>query len=235
MKENPYLFPIPDYKYDLLDTFIGCLRTDREDKMYSTVVCDIHGVCLGLVYSNRESIRVAFAEKRGVYWSRSRASLWRKGDTSGMHQDLIRLGYDCDRDALRFTIVQRGEPPSFCHLMTKTCWGEEIGVAKLEQMLKDRKQAAPEGSYTKRLFDDSDLLRKKLLEEVQELVEATDPDHVAAEAADVLYFMMTRCVAAGVGMKEIEEHLEKRSYKVTRRPGNAKDWRTVDAEAVREP
>jgi phosphoribosyl-ATP pyrophosphohydrolase/phosphoribosyl-AMP cyclohydrolase/histidinol dehydrogenase len=60
------------------------------------------------------------------------------------------------------------------------------------------------GSYTKRLFDDPNLLQKKLLEEVQELVEATEPDHVAAEAADVLYFMMTRCVAAGVGLREIE-------------------------------
>jgi hypothetical protein len=43
-----------------------------------------------------------------------------------------------------------------------------------------------------------------LLLQVQELVEATEPDHVAAEAADVLYFMMTRCVAAGVGLREIE-------------------------------
>jgi phosphoribosyl-ATP pyrophosphohydrolase/phosphoribosyl-AMP cyclohydrolase/histidinol dehydrogenase len=68
---------------------------------------------------------------------------------------------------------------------------------------------------------------------VQELVEAEEPDHVAAEAADVLYFTMTRCVAAGVGLREIEQHLDKRTYKVTRRPGNAKEWRTKNAEEVR--
>lgn len=58
--------------------------------------------------------------------------------------------------------------------------------------LKARKKSAPEGSYTKRLFDDPDLLRKKLLEEAQELIEAQTPDEVASEAADVLYFAMVR-------------------------------------------
>jgi phosphoribosyl-ATP pyrophosphohydrolase/phosphoribosyl-AMP cyclohydrolase/histidinol dehydrogenase len=76
------------------------------------------------------------------------------------------------------------------------------------------------------------MLRKKMLEEVQELVEAEDPDHVAAEAADVIYFVMTRCVAAGVGIREIEKHLDKRSAKITRRPGLTKDWRTADAETI---
>ena len=55
---------------------------------------------------------------------------------------------------------------------------------------------------------------------------------MAAEAADVLYFTMTRCVAAGVGLTEIEQHLDKRTHKVTRRPGNAKEWRTKNAEEV---
>jgi phosphoribosyl-ATP pyrophosphohydrolase/phosphoribosyl-AMP cyclohydrolase/histidinol dehydrogenase len=91
-----------------------------------------------------------------------------------------------------------------------------------------------QGSYTKRLFDDPDLLRRKLLEEVQELVEAEEPDHIAAEAADVLYFTLTRCVAAGVGLSDIERHLDQRTLKVTRRPGNAKAWRTQAAEAVSE-
>mmetsp|Transcript_5252 Transcript_5252/g.8507 ORF Transcript_5252/g.8507 Transcript_5252/m.8507 type:complete len:237 (+) Transcript_5252:937-1647(+) len=183
--------------------------------MYSTVVCDEYGVCLGLVYSSKESIRAAFLERKGIYWSRSRDSLWRKGDTSGMFQELLHMTYDCDRDALQFIVIQHGNPAAFCHLMRRTCWGPENGVRKLESMLKERKISAPEGSYTKRLFNDSDLLRKKLLEEVQEVVEAEEPDHVAAEAADVMYFLMTRCVAAGVGLRDIEKHLDKRSFKVT--------------------
>ena len=200
--------------FDFMDVFIACLKTDRPDQMYSTVVCDEHGVCLGLVYSNKESLRAAFLEQRGIYWSRSRGSLWRKGDSSGMHQQLLEMRADCDADALRFTVVQHGSPPAFCHLLTRTCWGAERGVQKLEHLLRERRQSAPSGSYTKRLFDDPDLLRKKLLEEVQELVEAYDPEHIAAEAADVMYFLMTRCVAAGVGLRDIERHLDLRSHKV---------------------
>lgn len=219
---------------DYVDAFIACLVTDRPDGMYSTVVCDDHGVCLGLVYSNKASIRAAFIERKGIYWSRSRNSLWRKGDSSGMFQELLGMSYDCDRDALRFQVVQHGNPPSFCHLMTKTCWGQEKGLQKLEALMVDRKKSAPVGSYTKRLFDDPDLLRKKLLEEVQELVEAEDQDHVAAEAADVIYFVMARCASAGVGIRDVERHLDQRSLKISRRLGNAKAWRTMDAEKVLE-
>lgn len=201
--------------FDFLDAFIGCLKTDRLDGMYSTVVCDEVGICLGLVYSTKESIRAAFIEKKGIYWSRSRRSLWRKGDTSGMYQELLEMKYDCDGDALRYIVIQHGNPSSFCHLMTRSCWGNEKGFQKLENMLKDRKLYAPEGSYTKRLFNDSDLLRKKLLEEVQELVEANEHEHIASEAADVMYFMMTRCVAAGVSIKDIERNLDKKSFKVS--------------------
>ena len=217
---------------DVVGAFIACLRTDRPDGLYTTVVCDEHDVCLGLVYSNEQSIRTAISERKGVYWSRSRGGLWRKGDSSGMHQSLLSIKFDCDGDAMRFSVVQHGEPPAFCHLMTKTCWGPVHGLPHLEEVLIERRKSAPAGSYTKRLFDDADLLQKKLLEEVQELIEATDPDHVAAEAADVMYFMMTRCVAAGVGLRDIERHLDKRALKVTRRPGNAKAWRSENATNI---
>lgn len=102
----------------------------------------------------------------------------------------------------------------------------------LEHVLQDRLINATPGSYTQRLFQDSSLLRQKLLEEVQELIEAETADHIAAEAADVIYFLMTRCVQAGVGIADIEHHLDLRSRKISRRPGNAKDWRTKDAEAA---
>jgi len=228
----PYQSEISRNFVDLLGAFIGCLRSDRPDGLFTSVVCDEIGVCLGLVYSNEESIRTAILERKGIYWSRSRGGLWRKGDTSGMHQDLLSLKYDCDRDALRFSVVQHGDPAAFCHLLTRTCWGPESGLQKLESTLRDRKRDAPPGSYTKKLFEDPSMLRKKMLEEVQELVEAEEPDHIAAEAADVLYFVMTRCVAAGVGLSDIERHLEKRSSKVTRRPGLPKDWRTAEAESI---
>ena len=215
---------------DILGVYISCLRTDRPDGLYTTVVCDEMGVCLGLVYSNKQSIRHSIISGRGTYWSRSRGGLWKKGETSGAIQSLIDIAYDCDGDALRYRVIQQGNPPAFCHLNTRTCWGEARGLQHLQSTLQSRLANAPTGSYTKRLFDDPSLLRKKLLEEVQELVEAEESDHIAAEAADVTYFMMVRCIAGGVGLSDIERHLDKRSVKVSRRPGNAKAWRTADAE-----
>ena len=59
-------------------------------------------------------------ERRGIYWSRSRNSLWTKGETSGATQDLLRVELDCDRDALRFVVRQHGS--GFCHTGTPGCW-----------------------------------------------------------------------------------------------------------------
>lgn len=60
------------------------------------------------------------------------------------------------------------------------------------------------------------------MEEAEELCEAKDQDHVAAEAADLIYFALTKCVKSGVGLTDIERHLDMRSRKISRRPGNAK-------------
>uniref|UniRef100_A0A7R9UQV6 Phosphoribosyl-AMP cyclohydrolase domain-containing protein n=1 Tax=Diacronema lutheri TaxID=2081491 RepID=A0A7R9UQV6_DIALT len=209
---------------------VACARTDRADGLLTTVVVDEGGVCLGLVYSSAESVQESVRAGRGIYFSRSRNSLWRKGDTSGATQELQRIEVDCDSDALRFTVRQLGEPPAFCHLGTRTCWGEARGLHALQRTLQARLASAPAGSYSAKLFADPTLLRHKLLEEAQELIEATEPDHVAAEAADMLFFLMTRCVAAGVGLADIERHLDKRTLKVKRRPGLAKEHRVRAAE-----
>ena len=130
---------------------------------------------------------------------------------------------DCDGDAIRFTVTQRGDDKAaFCHLNTLTCWGNPRGILHLQETLQDRFQSAPEGSYTKRLFSDPALLREKLVEEAQELSEATEPDDVAGELADVLYFAMVRAVAAGVSFDDAIAELDRRSRKVTRRKGNRK-------------
>lgn len=209
----------------------ACARSDRPDGLFTTVVTDESGVALGLVYSSAESIREAVRCGRGVYYSRSRGGLWRKGDTSGAWQALIAMQLDCDSDALLFTVRQNGTPPSFCHTGSRTCWGDAGGLGALERVLVSRKAAAPAGSYTKRLFDDAELLRHKLLEEAQELAEAEEPDHVAAEAADVIYFALVRCAAAGVGIADVERHLDRRALKVKRRPGNSKPERIAAARA----
>ncbi len=170
----------------------ACARTDRPDGLYSTVVTDENGVALGLVYSSADSIAAAITSGRGVYYSRSRGGLWRKGDTSGAWQDLQHVDVDCDNDALLFSVIQRGEPPAFCHTGTRTCWGHAGGLSELEQTLRSRLSTAPEGSYTKRLFKDPVLLRRKLLEEANELAE------VCTKVLPYVSHRQWRCVCAWV-------------------------------------
>jgi phosphoribosyl-ATP pyrophosphohydrolase/phosphoribosyl-AMP cyclohydrolase/histidinol dehydrogenase len=146
---------------------------------------------------------------------------------------LHRLDVDCDGDALRFTITQRGDDTAaFCHLNTLTCWGEPRGIRYLEQTLNARLKSAPEGSYTKRLFQDEVLLRDKLVEEAQELSEAQEPNDVAGELADVLYFAMVRAAKAGVSIDDAVAELDRRTRKVTRRKGDSKAFRIAAGEAI---
>lgn len=214
-------------------SYVSCIRTDRADGLFTTVVCTRSGEALGLVYSSKESVIAAMECGRGVYYSRSRNGLWRKGDTSGHYQTLHRIDVDCDGDALRFTVTQRGDDcAAFCHLNTLTCWGQPNGLRHLEGTLKDRLQNAPAGSYTKRLFDDAELLRDKLVEEAQELAEAETKQHVAEELADVLYFAMAKAAKAGVSIDDAVAELDKRTRKVTRRKGDSKAFRIEAGDKI---
>lgn len=224
-------------RFTLADALAACLNSDRADGLWPTVVCDEAGVALGLVYSNAASLAAALEEGRGVYHSRSRGGLWRKGETSGDTQELIAVDLDCDRDALRFTVRQHGPggAPSggahgaFCHLRTRTCWGEGSGLRQLERRLAQ--PAQDPASYTARLLREPDLLASKLIEEARELIDAQTDAEVTHEAADVLYFTLARLRAAGVRLEAVERELDRRSLKLSRRPGDAKP----DAEPATEP
>jgi phosphoribosyl-ATP pyrophosphohydrolase len=206
-------------KLGLAECIAAPLDSDRPDGLWPTVVCDEGGRALGLVYSDAESLAAAVERRQGVYHSRSRG-LWVKGETSGAVQALRRIDLDCDADALRFVVQQA--PPGFCHQETWSCWGEAWGLSRLEQVIRGRLEAAPPGSYTRRLFDDPELLGAKLLEEARELGEATGREAVTWEAADLIYFALTAMARAGVSLTEVEAELDRRSRKVTRRAGDAK-------------
>jgi phosphoribosyl-ATP pyrophosphohydrolase / phosphoribosyl-AMP cyclohydrolase / histidinol dehydrogenase len=233
-------------------SYAACIVTDRPDGLYTTVVCTRTGEALGLVYSSPSSVVAALQCGRGVYYSRSRNGLWRKGDTSGHYQTLHRMDVDCDGDALRFTVTQNSPSShnhpdasststpnltpvteaAFCHLDTFTCWGAPRGVRHLEATLRDRLHNSPEGSYTQRLFQDPILLRNKLVEEAQELSEADTAQHVAEELADVLYFSLVRAAQFGIGLDDAVAELDRRARKVTRRAGDSKEFRITAAQTI---
>ena len=115
---------------------------------------------------------------------------------------------------MRFVVKQGGK--GFCHNGTWTCWGDDWGLPRLLRRLVARTQDAPEGSYTKELLDDPNLLKSKLIEEATELAQAA-PEEVAHEAADLFYFGLVAMAKAGVELGAVERELEMRSLRVTRR------------------
>lgn len=186
--------------------------------IWPTVVCDESGRTLGLVWSTRESLARAVANRRGIYWSRSRQSIWEKGATSGNVQQLVRVDLDCDRDALRFTVRQLGA--GFCHLNRRSCWAgpAEFDIGDLERTVADRMARPVEGSGTARLLDDPTLLAAKLREEADELARAESSDDVVREAADVFYMALVALKRGGASLADVRAELGRRNRAVTRRP-----------------
>lgn len=77
------------------------------------------GEVLMLAWMNRDAIAETLATGRVCYWSRSRAALWRKGETSGQVQRLVELRVDCDADALLLRVDQHGVA---CHTGRRSCF-----------------------------------------------------------------------------------------------------------------
>ena len=204
---------------NVAEAFLAPIVSDRPDGLFPTVVSSQTGHTLGLVYSSHESLKESIVTGKGVYQSRKHG-LWRKGETSGATQDVLSIRLDCDSDAVEFRVVQHGA--GFCHLNRQSCFVESSGLPALEATLASRLASAPEGSYTKRLFTDAELLRAKIMEEANELCDATEKDDIAFEAADLLYFALVKCASAGVSIANIERSLDLKARRVSRRPGNAK-------------
>jgi len=88
------------------------------------------GDVLMLAWMNAASIEKTLDTGRVTYWSRSRASFWIKGETSGHTQKLVGLFVDCDRDCLLLKVEQTGPA---CHTNRKSCFFSEVkdGVERI--------------------------------------------------------------------------------------------------------
>lgn len=203
---------------DLADALTAPLTSERPDGLWPTVVCDDRGVALGLAWSSADSVRASIEEGRGVYHSRRRG-LWRKGESSGDVQRLLRIDADCDRDALRFIVAQRGR--GFCHQGEWTCFGPADGLRALDLLMIERRDAPVTGSLSSRLLaedGDARFLHGKLVEEAAEVGDAQGRQRVVEEAADLLYFLAAALARTGAGFAEVERELDRRHARVSRRP-----------------
>ena len=78
---------------------------------------------LTLAYMNAETLALTIAEKRTVFWSRSRQEIWRKGETSGNTQQVVSITADCDGDALVVEVIKKGPA---CHTGAESCFFNSV-------------------------------------------------------------------------------------------------------------
>ena len=99
--------------------------TFDRDGLLLCITCDTDGRVLMAAFMNAEALRLTIETRVVHYWSRSRRTLWRKGDTSGQVQHLVELRVDCDQDAL-LARVEVGGDGRACHTGRRSCFYRSV-------------------------------------------------------------------------------------------------------------
>lgn len=166
---------------------------------------------LMLGYMNKEAFEKTQREKRVTFFSRTRGTLWTKGETSGHYLNVVEMYLDCDADTL---LIKAHPVGPTCHRGTTACFdtpAEEGFVRLLSALVKRRHAEMPEGSYTTRLFIKGiKAITKKVGEECSEsIIEAVDGnrERFIYEAGDLMYHYLVMLEAMGVDLAEIEHEL----------------------------
>jgi phosphoribosyl-ATP pyrophosphohydrolase/phosphoribosyl-AMP cyclohydrolase len=181
---------------------------------------------LMLAYMNAASFKQTLDTQILTFYSRSRAKLWIKGETSGNRLELISLTLDCDSDTL-LAIVKPSGP--VCHTGSATCFDREplLALETLEPLnpsehilnrlfnrISDRKKEPKKVSYTQYLFEQGiDKMLKKIGEEASEvIIAAKNPSNEAVleESADLLYHLWVLLAERELKPEALYQVLEKR-------------------------
>ena len=174
---------------------------------------------LMLGFMNEDAYQKTVETGHVTFWSRTRQTLWTKGETSGHFLNLVDMKVDCDNDTLLVKVNPIGPT---CHTGTDTCWGEEniqqdstmLFLSELQDFINKRKEEMPEGSYTTKLFHDGiNKIAQKVGEEALEtVIEATNgtSDHLIYEASDLLYHLLVLLTEKGMRIEDVATELQKR-------------------------
>ena len=182
-------------------------------------------------YLNREALEKTIQSGFVTFWSRSRQTLWTKGEGSGNRLKLVELRTDCDSDCL--LIIAEPVGPT-CHRGTDSCFDVEGTIDAtattlpwldhLEKLLQSRKATESlTGSYTQKLFaQGTDRIAKKVVEEAGEVIlasknyerETTDENRedLIGEAADLLFHLELLLVDRGLSLHDVVALLKARHF-----------------------
>lgn len=172
---------------------------------------------LMLGYMNEEAYKKTVETSLVTFYSRTRQTLWTKGETSGNCLHVVSIKNDCDNDTL---LIQVHPDGPVCHTGTDTCWGEEnkpnalLFLSELSDFIEKRHKEMPEGSYTTNLFKDGlNRMAQKVGEEALELViEATNgtPERMIYEGSDMLYHLIVLLTSKGMRIEDMAAELMER-------------------------
>ncbi|MHB8905891.1 MAG: bifunctional phosphoribosyl-AMP cyclohydrolase/phosphoribosyl-ATP diphosphatase HisIE [Melioribacteraceae bacterium] len=167
---------------------------------------------LMLGFMNKEAFEKTIETKRVTFFSRTRNTLWTKGETSGNFLNLIDIKEDCDNDSL--LLFAKPDGPT-CHKGTYSCFGikknNSLFINQLSQLIRERKENLPENSYTTKLFKEgADRIIQKVGEEAIETVIAAknrDKEEIINETSDLIYHLLVMLAEQEIGFDEVVNKL----------------------------
>ena len=171
---------------------------------------------LMLGFMNEEAYNKTVETGLVTFFSRTRNTLWTKGETSGNYLKVVSTAIDCDNDTLLIKVVPVGP---VCHTGNATFFEEkkEVGIELLDDLQKfieRRHREMPEGSYTTSLFRKGiNRMAQKVGEEaVETVIEATNgtDDRLVYEASDLIYHLIVLLTSKGLSINDLAVELEKR-------------------------
>jgi phosphoribosyl-ATP pyrophosphohydrolase/phosphoribosyl-AMP cyclohydrolase len=181
------------------------------------------GTVLMLAWMDREAIEATERTGDVHFHSRTRDTLWKKGETSGNTLHAIDLRADCDGDAL---LVRAHPKGPVCHTGSATCWGDDPApplartLSELAALLRERKRDLPERSYSAELFKKGrGAIAQKVGEEALELALAAvaeSPERTLSEFTDVVYALLVLATDLGLTADDLVRSLAEKKRSAIR-------------------
>lgn len=173
---------------------------------------DADGKVLMVGYMDAAALAKTRRSRKVTFFSRSKARLWTKGESSGNFLRLRSVALDCDGDALLIRAVPDGPT---CHTGAGSCFDSPINFLEdLDAVIVDRLKKRPRGSYTTSLIKEGpDRMAQKVGEEAVETVIASknkDRAALVGEAADLVFHLMLLLRARGTSLAETAALLRRR-------------------------